>query len=333
MSQRRKVDKHTYIKTDLDIALIVSIAGCYYFNSCFVAKIKNTLKLCRILSDFRTYGKPKDFDKENKKLNYFSVVYQIFGIMAMLAIIVTPLMDKGRCEKENIRRNLDEVCGIMGAAWWPFDFGRFPYKQLYYAYQMYSVSLIYYATSTTSFTIVESTEHLILRFKHVRLLFLEALQCENPTHRKEFFNRTVRYHNEVMNMAIIYNNSFRVCVFMNLFFSAIVLGCLSYAVFENFSLGGLCLYILWATSVAIVCHSGQRLINESTGIGETIYNAKWYNFENNLQKELLMVMMRSEKPVYLEAGPFGNMTHGVLMTIQQTSYSYLSLLRGTSGRE
>ncbi|KAJ8942757.1 hypothetical protein NQ314_009968 [Rhamnusium bicolor] len=54
-------------------------------------------------------------------------------------------------------------------------------------------------------------------------------------------------------------------------------------------------------------------INERA-IGESIYKLDWQDIDNALQKDLIMVMLRCQRPKFLHAGPFGHMTYAMIVT-------------------
>ncbi|KAG5883728.1 hypothetical protein JTB14_024229 [Gonioctena quinquepunctata] len=193
-----QISDRTFINTYLDVASLVSWIGCLYFFGWFTYKAEICLKLYRKLSDFVLFGKPKDFDSENKKLNRLSAAHNIYILIAVMGMTLGPLLEEKRCEMENSRRNWNEVCGTMGAAWWPVDYSSYPYKQIYYGYQIICSFLLYRNASMAAFAIMESTEHVTIRLRHVKSVFTDALNAKTAREKRQQFGRAVRYHNEVI---------------------------------------------------------------------------------------------------------------------------------------
>lgn len=186
----------TFINADFDAALIASIIGCYYFLLCYLKNIKNTIKLYQLLSDFETFGKPPEFETSNTKLNKLSLFHYTYISIAVGGITFSPLLDKIACEREKLEHGWNEICGILGYAWWPFDI--VPYLNYYYVYQIFSSYLIYHTSSVVSFSVMETVEHLIIRLRHVKVVFIEALIEEDGQRKLEKFNNAVKYHNTVI---------------------------------------------------------------------------------------------------------------------------------------
>lgn len=188
----------TYINFDLDLALAISLFGSYYFNFSYLRQVKNTINIYKQLSDFRSYGIPDDFDVTNKKLNNFSKCHYVYIWSAVLGLILAPLLEYEKCQRENVVKNIEEICGLIGSIWLPIDLNSTPYKQMYYLFQVYSSFVIYQTSSLISFSIMETVEHVILRLKHVKNVFLEALAEKEHLVRVEKFKIAVRYHVRVI---------------------------------------------------------------------------------------------------------------------------------------
>lgn len=67
--------------------------------------------------------------------------------------------------------------------------------------------------------------------------------------------------------------------------------------------------------LSIFINLKRVLIFQSLNIGNIMYKVDWYNLEADLQKDLLLVIIRSRKPVYLRAGPFGPITYSTISTV------------------
>lgn len=158
--------------------------------------MNNTIKLYEFLSDFEPYGEPPEFKARNKELNKYSVLHYIYISIAVAGISLAPLIEKHRCERENVTKKLHEVCGLLGYAWWPFDFALF--KHYYYLYQIFSSYVVYHTSSVVSFSVMETVEHIIIRLKHVGTCFEQALTDNYYPSKIEKFKFCVRYHNEVI---------------------------------------------------------------------------------------------------------------------------------------
>lgn len=146
------------------------------------------------MSDFSQAGIPHDFHSINKQLNKLSKIRYAALIMALIGICAYPQIEYSACKKNNISNGWNEVCGIMGGVWTPFSIREQPAKGIFYAYQMMTTVIVYFTSATISGTIFETVLHLIVRFRHVKDVFLEALSRHTPGERRRAFNKAVVYH-------------------------------------------------------------------------------------------------------------------------------------------
>lgn len=72
---------------------------------------------------------------------------------------------------------------------------------------------------------------------------------------------------------------------------------------------------------------GDYLKSQMEEVGLSIYQSPWYNFPTQLTKNMIIILMRTESPVALQAGKFVMVNLSTYMTILKTSASYLSVLR------
>ncbi|XP_028161527.1 odorant receptor 85b-like isoform X1 [Ostrinia furnacalis] len=72
---------------------------------------------------------------------------------------------------------------------------------------------------------------------------------------------------------------------------------------------------------------GEKLIEESTKVGDAAYNSKWYEVDQKTKKTILIIMTRSSKPQQLTAYKFSVISYGSFTKIISTSWSYFTILK------
>ncbi|XP_051172684.1 odorant receptor 4-like [Leptopilina boulardi] len=88
------------------------------------------------------------------------------------------------------------------------------------------------------------------------------------------------------------------------------------------------IYILLNLSQAFAfCFSGEILLSQSSNIPQCISDCSWYETSPGNIKLLLMVILRTQKPLALTVGKFTELSIGSFTRILQTAVSYLSVLR------
>ncbi|PSN55029.1 Odorant receptor Or2 [Blattella germanica] len=64
-------------------------------------------------------------------------------------------------------------------------------------------------------------------------------------------------------------------------------------------------------------------------IGETAYAISWYQQTTVFQRQIMMIIMRAQRPVEMSAGLFGKMSLELFSKIMNTAYSYFTLMKET----
>nr|XP_015838558.1 PREDICTED: odorant receptor 85b-like [Tribolium castaneum] len=85
-------------------------------------------------------------------------------------------------------------------------------------------------------------------------------------------------------------------------------------------------FIGWILALFIGCVAGQYLINASEILPSAIWTAKWYDADLELKKKVLFMLARSQKSLFIRAGPFGILCYPLFVTVLKTSYSILCML-------
>ncbi|XP_011691621.1 PREDICTED: odorant receptor Or2-like [Wasmannia auropunctata] len=72
---------------------------------------------------------------------------------------------------------------------------------------------------------------------------------------------------------------------------------------------------------------GQKVIDSSERVFESVYNTEWYSMPIAARKLLLIMIMRSEKPSIIKMGKMVNLSYVTFNAVLRTSSSYFMLLR------
>ncbi|KAJ8931790.1 hypothetical protein NQ314_015246 [Rhamnusium bicolor] len=88
-------------------------------------------------------------------------------------------------------------------------------------------------------------------------------------------------------MTDLVNTSFNLVMFVHVLLTAAILGCVGYRLIKGFA------------------------------IGESIYKLDWQDIDNALQQDLIMVILRCQRPGFLHAGHLGYMTYTMIVTVSK----------------
>ncbi|KAJ3625605.1 hypothetical protein MTP99_016167 [Tenebrio molitor] len=329
-----------------DLIMMIAEVGVYYFIAIFVGYQKQIAQIYVDLSDFTNFEKPQNFDKVNRRLSLLSKMYKSFIDFAIINVCLSPFISKRFCEKLNQEREFKEICGLLATTWMPFNIDVFPIKQIFFLLQLYTVVFTMKGAAVISFAIMETIEHLVLRIKHLKSMLNEAVSTEDVTTRQQRFAKCIEYHINIFeysSRSAIHcdyllcfsigkriDEHYTMCLFLHVLLTGALFGCIGYRSMETFSLDSLAIFFAWLMSLCIVCVSGQHLIDEAFSVADTAYNSEWYRRDVSFQKSIQIVMMRSQNPIVVHAGPFTYVSHVTILTVFKTAYTYLTLLSATS---
>lgn len=181
-----------------DLVTITAQVGVYYYITAFIPKQKFAAKVFQRLSNFGAYGKPPDYDRHTLILKYIAKAYRWGLHSVVLSYFLEPILTKSICEKQNRLRNFEDVCGLVTNSWMPFNIAEFPNKAVLYFLQTYSIFWTYESSSSLSFLIVETTEHVLIRVWHLKKLLKEAIETEDYHLRKERMKVCLKYHKDIL---------------------------------------------------------------------------------------------------------------------------------------
>ncbi|KAL6442527.1 hypothetical protein ACFW04_002604 [Cataglyphis niger] len=76
----------------------------------------------------------------------------------------------------------------------------------------------------------------------------------------------------------------------------------------------------------LYCTVGEILVAQCEGVYKAVYECKWYTLEPKKARNLLIIMISANKPIYLTAGKLFPMTMATFCNLLKTSGGYISVL-------
>ncbi|XP_011704623.1 PREDICTED: odorant receptor 43a-like [Wasmannia auropunctata] len=78
--------------------------------------------------------------------------------------------------------------------------------------------------------------------------------------------------------------------------------------------------------MCLYCAIGEILMAQCDSLFYAVYNQEWYTLESNEVKDLIPIIIKSRKPVYLTAGKIFPMTMATFCSLIKSSAGYISVL-------
>nr|CAM84024.1 olfactory receptor 26 [Tribolium castaneum] len=274
--------------------------GVLYYLTLFTIYRKGILEIYADLSNFTKFGKPYNFDKRNKQLNQWSRWFSVVLYFFVISVFAWPGIFTQSCEDLNVALNKTEVCGVVSPVWLPFRFDYKPMKQFVYFWQSFCCLYSNGGAGTISFAMSETIEHLILRVEDLKILFPKIVAERSPEVRRKMLAKWVDYHLWLLSIGKLMNDTYRYSFSVIVLCAGTLFGCIGYTVMKFHS------------------------------VGTTVYNSEWCDTDVDFQKGVILITIRAQKPVRIYAGPFSYVSHLLILTVFQTSYSYINLLNASS---
>ncbi|KAL6266479.1 hypothetical protein P5V15_003328 [Pogonomyrmex californicus] len=78
--------------------------------------------------------------------------------------------------------------------------------------------------------------------------------------------------------------------------------------------------------MCLYCVLGEILMDQCNAIYYAAYSTKWYTMDSEVVRDLLLLMTRGSKPIYLTAGKVSPVTMATFCGLVKTSVGYMSVL-------
>ncbi|XP_024867630.1 odorant receptor Or2-like [Temnothorax curvispinosus] len=78
--------------------------------------------------------------------------------------------------------------------------------------------------------------------------------------------------------------------------------------------------------MCLYCVVGEILIAKCEDIHHAVYDYAWYLLKPNDARNLMLIMIRADRPLYITAGKIFPMTLSMFCSLIKTSAGYISVL-------
>ncbi|CAH1374824.1 unnamed protein product [Tenebrio molitor] len=320
---------------DVDVLLDVQNFTSQLGVLCFIIFVMQTrqlfVQIVSDLSNFELFGKPPRLEMRRETLDRYVKLFVVILYLAVLAFIAWPLVSIQSCWDSNKQFGRNEPCGLLLPMWLPWDQNLFPWKQMTFVWQAYCCVVSYGSAGITALALLETMEYLLVRIQHLKTLIGDVVEQPDPRKRQKLLAKWVQYHVYIYDIANKMSVSYKMSLAIFALFVGVLFGFIGYTLMAGTStVNTMALFCGWFLSLFVACVGGQRLIDESLSVAAAIYDSKWYDNDVKFQKNISVILMRAQKPILIDAGPFTNLSLLLILTVLQTAYSYINLLSATS---
>nr|QNL14995.1 olfactory receptor 51 [Aulacocentrum confusum] len=173
------------------------------------------------------------------------------------------------------------------------------------------------------------------RMKKYHLHWKKLAIRENDQINENHFSEHVKHHLCIVDFAEQVNDTFLYSIFLQFVVSSSVICADIYALTSEplFSTGFLT--VVFFSTIFIVqtfgyCFIGDIVFHESGSIYSSIYQLDWTSLSPTLQKNLLLMMCRTSRPIQFSSGHLAVLSLDSFVAIMKLSYSAYNLLKSKS---
>ncbi|KAH8310442.1 hypothetical protein KR044_001369 [Drosophila immigrans] len=146
-----------------------------------------------------------------------------------------------------------------------------------------------------------------------------------------FLQKSIIYHQRLLLLCEDVNQIFGISLFCNFASSSFTICFMIFQITIGGSIDTLVMlaFFLFCSMVQVfmIGSFAQRLINASEQIGQAVYNHDWFGGELRYRRMLVLIIKRSQRPSYLKATIFLNVSLITVTDLLQLSYKFFALLR------
>ncbi|XP_011878148.1 PREDICTED: odorant receptor Or2-like isoform X2 [Vollenhovia emeryi] len=174
----------------------------------------------------------------------------------------------------------------------------------------------------------------------------ETMQCysesafesesENNNMQNKYYSNivySVRKHAEAIQFAAAIESLYRLPFFLQMVINVSVISIVGFQVVTSMeqSLSRLMPYGSYLSGLVVNIFlenwQGQKIMDCSEKVFESAYKLEWYKMPVMSQKLLIMIMIRSKKPLTITAGKILILSYVTFNTVMRTGFSYFMILR------
>jgi hypothetical protein len=284
-------------------------------------------QVCNILAKLESFHP----DTEEKQIKYgakkflklfniFQTIYLLTGVLMALVFTFNPLETKKNADGRQLAVDV----------WLPFD----GYQDG--IYEIVSVFLTFVSCSimtlsTALFILIIVMILLVAKgFDYIKEDFKNTdnfKEAEKVEILKKLIERHVEMHDLVMQIGHLFAPIFLMkIVYISINICLIGFQLFTMDVSTTMLNYGLYLFVTLVRNF-FLCYGSQQVIDLSQGIGDAIYEIKWYKIKDlQLRRDLLFIMVRAQKSSKFTAGKFSVVCMESFKFMINSSYSYFALL-------
>ncbi|KAH8274004.1 hypothetical protein KR044_007669, partial [Drosophila immigrans] len=172
----------------------------------------------------------------------------------------------------------------------------------------------------------------IMHFDYLSRTLKEfEVSIESPIKDLELLQKLVAYHSKLLGITNVINKVFGVSLLLNFLSSSVLVCFLGFQISIGLSPELICklaVYLVAATTkIYLLCYFSDSLIVASEGVFSAVYEMIWFGADQRFKKMLITIAIRAQKPVFLTATVFLDISMETMTMFLQMSYRFFCVIR------
>nr|AUF73030.1 odorant receptor [Anoplophora chinensis] len=316
----------TGVDVSEDFSTMFGTFGCNVVTISFLLLYDKWSQFFIDLENCNRFGIPADIGALRKKLNLYSVLYALYTVFGVVTYGMIATADTSHCKKFNEEHGLNEICGTFTPLVLPFDGNPIFVRSLIFAIQVFLAMTTLSAPAVVCFMLYEGVETLIAYITLLKKNFINVFETSSEAERKDKLRFCVYFHDNMLSLCQRLSTLGKYSAGFLCMTCAVVFGCIGNLILKSKPVAGICYFLGYIAALFLLCHGGQRILDETLSVAGALYDSKWYDGDVQIMRDICFILARAQIPATLGALPLGVMNYPLFLMIMKTSYSYLTLL-------
>ncbi|XP_045542573.1 odorant receptor 4-like [Papilio machaon] len=272
-------------------------------------------------------------------LRIAQIYYAFWNVLGVWLYNLTPIIIF-------VYHKLQGEAADLGFIWhmaYPFDKTKPIYHEIVFIFEACGgvISVCSMLGSDILFMTMANHISLLLRLLQLRIRRLGSTTISSTTNAQQVHDTyhkiisAVKTHQRLITYGNDLESAFSLVNLINVLLSSVDICCVVFNILLDPWLAMSNKFFLGAalTQVGILCWYANEIYTSSSGIADAVYESSWYMEDIRCRRALLIMMQRSQKPLYFTALKFHSITMSTYSSILTSSYSYFTLLYTTYRRD
>nr|XP_022907543.1 odorant receptor 49b-like [Onthophagus taurus] len=319
--EESKIQVLTKIETSLVLFILVTL----YYGYLSLYYIKNDVEIVfDKINSMNEFGHLEKASRKHELIDYINVFMVGFCGFGGFLICTVTVFDMKNCKKYNLEHDTTILCGFTVGFKYPYDICCGFLYYFHWVFQFLVTILL-----TTKGTVFVGSGFsfymaIISRCEDLCDQLRKFNTYDDFNDRRKCLHHCIYYHIRIIELADYINGCFSWVTFPCIVSHNIVIGVGCMGMMTGISVLSFLPTITWIGALFFACYLGEQVMQASTEIAVVAYELDWYK-DTKLRRDILMMILRAQKPIRLKCGNFGELSMVTFKKIMQSAYAYATM--------